>query len=136
MDETGGDAKLSYNMGPRKWYATALRTERGRRGFHRGLLSFLLHVLAFMSVPRPFSIAVATWFLMVFTKLFFVSGFYWSYHGSKSERVRGLLRRIVTPRNMGAYVGAGGQSTLLGNLALMFLFFWPLPLIAYQVGSQ
>lgn len=123
-------------MSPWRWRVAALQSPRGRQTLQRTALSFGLHVVAFLPLALPFAIAVTTWFLMVFTKLFFVSGFHWWFHHTPSSAVQAWLRRVVTPRNRGAYVAAGGQSTLTGNLLLMFLFFWPVPVIAYQALRQ
>ena len=113
-------------------YRAALKTPRGRAAFWHCVKSILLYVLVFLPVANPFEIAFATWFLMIFTRLLCVSIFYWSYRWAGPGRYRDLLQRLVTPRNRGAYVSGGGSSTLLGNLVLLFVFFWPAP--AFAIG--
>ena len=53
-----------------RWYVAAVKSPRGRQALPCVALSFGLHVAAFLPLALPFSVAVATWFLMVFTKLF------------------------------------------------------------------
>ncbi len=76
-------------------------------------------------IDRPAQIFFGSFFLAILTRLVLIEVFYRVYHHGPAKRVRAFLVRVVRPPAEGAYIGPGGESTFIGNLLLIFLFFWP-----------
>jgi hypothetical protein len=89
-----------------------------------------VEMAAVAMTQSPLKITAATMYLAILTQLLFIQAFYSAYHRTASGTTRALLLKITRRRNEGAYISPGGESSLFGNLVVLFVFFWPLAALA------
>jgi magnesium-transporting ATPase (P-type) len=78
-------------------------------------------------------VLAGAFFLEILVRLFLIEGMYRVYHTTKSERVKETLHRIARPPVSEQIFDGGSNASLLGNLVVLGVFYWPFAV--YAMGA-
>ena len=92
------------------------------------LISLVVAVAIIAVIDHPAQVFFGSFLLTIIVRLVLIEVFHRAFQRTRSEETKALLQRVVRPPHEGAYIGEGGHSTLIGNLLLVSLFFWPFAL--------